>query len=74
VIDLLKRIIYKQKNGQGAEIANWDDTAVLRKFVEDALKQETGMDDLSLFGTSAKEIFDAADGYFPELPKEEADK
>lgn len=74
VIDLLKRIIYKQKNGQGAEIANWDDTAVLRKFVEDALKAETGMDDLSLFGTTAKEIFDAAEGYFPELPKEEANK
>jgi hypothetical protein len=74
VIDLLKRIIYKQKNGQGAEIANWDDTAVLRKFVEDALKTETGMDDLSLFGTTAEEIFDAAEGYFPELPQEEADK
>ncbi len=72
VIDLLKRIILKQANGDKEEIATWNDTDVLLKFVKDALGEESGLDP-SFFGTSVKEILDAAVGYFPEIDADGAE-
>jgi DNA segregation ATPase FtsK/SpoIIIE-like protein len=66
VIDLLKRILYQQGDGDRNEIAAWDDTAVLIKFVKDALGKESGLDP-EFFGTTPQEIIDAAAGYFPEI-------
>jgi hypothetical protein len=66
IIDLLKRVIFKQADGDQDEIASWDDKAVLIKFVKDALGQESGLDP-GFFGTSVQEILDAAAGYFPEI-------
>lgn len=66
VINLLKRILYRQGDGDRNEIAGWDDTAVLIKFVKDALGKESGLDP-EFFGTTPQEIIDAAAGYFPEI-------
>ena len=72
-IDLLKRIVYKQANGNKEEIAAWDDKTVLRQFIEDALRDELNGMDPSMLGTTFKEIVDAAAGYFPELGSSEED-
>lgn len=66
VIDLLKRILFRQADGDKDEIVGWDDTDVLIKFVKDALSEESGLDP-EFFGTSPQEIIDAAAGYFPEI-------
>jgi hypothetical protein len=67
-IDMLRRIIYQQADGNADEIAGWDDSTVLIEFAKDALKETTGMDP-SFFGTSAKDILDNVIGMLPELPK-----
>jgi hypothetical protein len=67
-IDMLRRIIYQQADGNADEIAGWDDSTVLIEFAKDALKETTGMDP-SFFGTTAKDILDNVIGMLPELPK-----
>jgi DNA segregation ATPase FtsK/SpoIIIE-like protein len=72
-IDLLRRILHKQGDGDKDDIAGWDDTAVLMKFIKDALEKETGLDPTVLFGTNPEEIIEAAQDYFPEISGNGAD-
>lgn len=71
ILDMVKRILHKQGDEAGGKIENWDDKVALFKFVEEALHQEAGMP-ASFFGTTTKEILEAAGGYFPALPDDAA--
>ncbi len=67
-IDMLRQLIYKQVDGDAADIASWDDGKVVIEFAKDALKEASGMDP-SFFGTEPKDILDNVVGLLPPLPK-----
>jgi hypothetical protein len=66
-IDMIRRLIFQQANGDKNEIAGWDDSTVLIEFAKSALKDATGFDP-SFFGTTPKAILDNVIGMLPELP------
>jgi hypothetical protein len=66
-IDMIRRLIYQQANGDQDEIAGWDDSTVLVEFAKGALKDATGFDP-SFFGDNPKAILDNVMGMLPELP------
>jgi hypothetical protein len=66
-IDMIRRIMIQQANGDQNEIASWDDTMVLMEFAKGALKDATGFDP-SFFGSTPKAILDNVMGMLPELP------
>jgi hypothetical protein len=65
-IDMIRRIIFQQTDGDKTEIAEMDDAAVLMEFAKESLKEATGFDP-SFFGTSPKEILDNVIGMLPEI-------
>ncbi len=67
-IDMLRRIIYKQADGDNDEVAGWDDSTVLIEFAKDALKETTGMDP-SFFGDTPKDILGEVLNILPALPE-----
>jgi hypothetical protein len=65
-IDMIRRIIFQQTDGDKTEIANWDDSTVLMEFAKESLKEATGFDP-SFFGTTPKDILDNVIGMLPEI-------
>ncbi len=65
-IDMIRRIIFQQTNGDKTEIASWDDSTVLMEFAKESLKEATGFDP-SFFGASPKDILDNVIGMLPEI-------
>ena len=66
-IDMIRRLMVQQANGDKTEIASWDDSTVLMEFAKGALKDATGFDP-SFFGNTPKAILDNVIGMLPELP------
>jgi hypothetical protein len=65
-IEMIRRIIFQQADGDKTEIASWDDSTVLMEFAKESLKEATGFDP-SFFGTTPKDILDNVIGMLPEL-------
>jgi hypothetical protein len=65
-IDMIRRIIFQQTEGDKTEIASWDDSTVLMEFAKESLKEATGFDP-SFFGVTPKDILDNVIGMLPEI-------
>jgi len=68
-IDMLRRLLYQQSNGDADQIVELEDAAILLEFAREALRESTGFDPYEMFGDKPKDILDNVDGMLPKLPQ-----
>ncbi len=68
-IEMMRRLLYQQNNGDAAHIAEQEDAAILLEFAREALRESTGFDPYEMFGNNPKDILDNVDGMLPKLPQ-----
>ena len=66
-VDMLRQLICEQSDKEAADVAQWDDAAVIMEFSKDALQKATNLD-ISMFGDKPKDILDNVIGLLPKLP------
>ena len=68
-IDMLRRLLVQQSNGDADKIARLEDEAILIEFARESLREATGFDPYEMFGKEPKEILDNVQGLLPDLPE-----